>query len=244
MRLLVSVRNLAEARLAAAGGVELIDLKEPDHGALGAVPIDVIRSVVAALRHRYPQARISATVGDHASGDLVAITRRVQDTAATGVDWVKVGIDRASGSQAEAVQLIETLGQCGAPVVPVFLADRGLEPALWQAAARHRFAAWMLDSADKQRGSLLDQLQDDALTEFIARAHAAGALAGLAGSLRLADLPRLHALAPQVIGFRGAVCAGDRRGALDPLCLRQLRQLRDAQCTAAAPRLMRSSLAA
>lgn len=241
MRLLVSVRTLAEARLAAAAGVDLIDLKEPDHGALGAVPLDVIRSVVDVLRRLHPQARISATVGDHACGELAAITARVQATAATGVDWVKVGIDRASGSLAEVVRLIETLGAGGLPVVPVFLADRGLEPALWQAAARQRFAAWMLDTANKGSGSLLDQLHDDELTAFIARAHAVGALAGLAGSLRLADLPRLHALAPQVIGFRGAVCAGDRRGALDPL---RLRQLRDAQCTAAAPALMRSSLAA
>ena len=244
MKLLVSVRNVAEARLAAAAGVELIDLKEPDHGALGAVPIDVIRSVVEVLRQRHPQASISATVGDHASGELAAIIARVQATAATGVDWVKVGIDRASGSLAEAVGLIETLGTCGLPVVPVFLADRGLEPALWQAAARQRFAAWMLDTANKRSGSLLDQLHNDELTAFIARAKAAGALAGLAGSLRLADLPRLQALAPQVTGFRGAVCTGDRRGALDPLHLRQLRQLHQVQCTAAAPELMRSSLAA
>ena len=241
MKLLVSVRNLAEALVAAEAGVALIDLKEPNHGALGAVPLDVVRRVVDALRHRHPQARISATIGDHASGAWAAISRRVQDTAATGVDWVKVGIDRSSGSLTEAVHLIDALGHCAAPVVPVFLADRGLAPALWQAAARQRLAAWMLDTAHKQRGSLLDQWQDDELAAFIARANAAGALAGLAGSLRLADLPRLHALAPQVIGFRGAVCTGNRRGALDPL---RLRQLRDAQCTAAAPALRRSSLAA
>ena len=36
-RLVISVRNVAEAIAAAAGGADLIDLKEPNRGALGRV---------------------------------------------------------------------------------------------------------------------------------------------------------------------------------------------------------------
>jgi (5-formylfuran-3-yl)methyl phosphate synthase len=182
-----------------------------------------LRAIVGALRRIHPQASISATVGDHATGAPEAILHRVRQTADTGVDWVKVGIDRASGTAAEAVHLLQALGDSGAAVVPVFLADRGLDRALWDAAARQGFAAWMLDTADKTAGSLLDQLPGAELEDFIRRATAAGALAGLAGSLRLAELPRLAALAPAVIGFRGAVCDGDRRGTLDPARLARLR---------------------
>ncbi|WP_130430916.1 (5-formylfuran-3-yl)methyl phosphate synthase [Rivibacter subsaxonicus] len=216
MQLLVSVRDAAEARLAAAAGVELIDLKEPKAGALGAVALGTIGPIVDELRASHPRARISATVGDLPLGELDAMLAQVRVTAATGVDWVKVGIDLASGSRSEARCAIEALGASGAPVVPVFLADRGIDPTLLEAAARQPFGAWMLDTADKSRGSLLELMADDALVDFIARARGCGALAGLAGSLRPAELPRLTRLAPDVIGFRGAVCGGDRRGALVP----------------------------
>ena len=37
-RLLVSVRSVDEALVAAAGGADFIDLKEPSQGALGGLP--------------------------------------------------------------------------------------------------------------------------------------------------------------------------------------------------------------
>ena len=50
MRMLVSVRDVAEAREAMRAGVDFIDLKEPSAGALGGLALPVIREVVAALR--------------------------------------------------------------------------------------------------------------------------------------------------------------------------------------------------
>jgi uncharacterized protein (UPF0264 family) len=48
-------------------------------------------------------------------------------------------------------------------------------------------------------------------------------MVGLAGALRLSDLPRLRSLAPDFAGFRSAVCRGDRGGELDPALLRALK---------------------
>ena len=50
MKLLVSVRSVEEALLAAEGGADFIDLKEPGAGALGGLPIATIRAIVDALR--------------------------------------------------------------------------------------------------------------------------------------------------------------------------------------------------
>jgi uncharacterized protein (UPF0264 family) len=49
-------------------------------------------------------------------------------------------------------------------------------------------------------------------------------LCGLAGALRLQDVPALQRLRPGYAGFRSAVCAGERAGALDPARVRALRQ--------------------
>ena len=48
MRLLISVRSSAEALLAARGGADFIDLKEPGQGALGGLAVGLRGSLVGA----------------------------------------------------------------------------------------------------------------------------------------------------------------------------------------------------
>jgi uncharacterized protein (UPF0264 family) len=70
---------------------------------------------------------------------------------------------------------------------------------------------------------LFSLMDEPALAGFVAQVRRAGRLAGLAGALRQADVPRVLALAPDFAGFRSAVCAGSRGGALDPARLQALR---------------------
>ena len=58
---LASVRDPAEAELALAAGADIVDLKDPGQGALGAVAPGVIAACVAAIAGRAP---VSATIGD------------------------------------------------------------------------------------------------------------------------------------------------------------------------------------
>ena len=220
MRLLVSVRSVHEALLAAAGGADFIDLKEPRAGALGALPLATVREIVAALRARGIDRPLSATIGDWPMHALAEIGARVEAVAECGVDYVKVGIERDPLSR----ELLDALARCGRPVVPVFIADRGLDAALVAHAAGLGFAGLMVDTADKRAGSVFDCLTMHALQDFMTRARAASSLCGLAGALRIEDVSSLAALAPDFAGFRTAVCAGDRSAALDPQRLRELAQ--------------------
>jgi uncharacterized protein (UPF0264 family) len=210
-RLLVSVRDVPEALAAAAGGADFIDLKEPRDGALGGLALPTIAAVVVALRERGIELPISATIGDLGMDRLPEILERVAAVAACGVDYVKVGIERAP--QAPAV--LDALAACGPAVVPVFIADHGLDARLLQHACALGFPALMVDTADKLAGSLFDVLAPSELQTFIDTARASGALAGLAGALRLPHLPQLTRLQPDFAGFRTAVCAGPRSSALD-----------------------------
>jgi (5-formylfuran-3-yl)methyl phosphate synthase len=216
MKLLISVRSVDEALLAAERGADFIDLKEPRDGALGALPLATVCECVAALRGS--GLPVSATIGD-APNDIAAAVQRVADC---GVDYVKVGIER----NAAAHDVLTMLAACGRPVVPVLLADRGLDAALVMHAAAMPFAGLMVDTADKTAGSLFDCVRLPALQHFIDSARAARLMCGLAGALRTEHLPRLIALGPDFAGFRTAVCSGDRRGELDPQRLLSLRQAR------------------
>ena len=218
MRLLVSVRSVDEALLAAGAGADFIDCKEPGHGALGGLPVASITAIVGALRRQRVSLPVSATIGDlpmHALGDILS---RVDAVGACGVDYVKVGITR----EPTASVVLDVLARCGAAVVPVFIADRGLDEALVVRAAALGFPALMADTADKRAGSLFDAVPVAALRRFIAAARAAGALVGLAGALRQSHAMALADLAPDFAGFRSAVCLGGRSEALDASCLRDL----------------------
>lgn len=222
VRLLVSVRDLDEALVAAGAGADFIDLKEPAEGALGAVPPARIARIVSVLRHRYPGVRISATVGDLPASEAREILSRVRRVACCGVDYVKVGLWPAPSAPAAGEALLDALAAVGG-IVPVLLADAGLDGALVRRAlALGTFPALMIDTADKRGGSLLQRLPTTALADFIAAVRARGMMAGLAGSLRADDAPALLALNPDFAGFRGAVTHGDRAGALDAGLLRDL----------------------
>jgi uncharacterized protein (UPF0264 family) len=256
MRLLVSVRDASEALVAARGGADFIDAKEPGRGALGDLPTGTIRDIVERLRGAGMQHPVSATIGDVPMHALAEILARVDAVAGCGVDYVKVGIDAGSAAgpsqggslplggtraqqargrhDADAPAVLDALAHCGVPVVPVLIADRGLDPELIAQTLDLGFAGVMADTADKRAGSLFDAVTRVALAHFVARARAARMMVGLAGALQQAHADVLAELAPDFAGFRSAVCAGDRSGALDATRLRDLAgALRVAQLAAA-----------
>jgi (5-formylfuran-3-yl)methyl phosphate synthase len=213
--LLASVRSADEALDAARAGADLIDLKEPDAGSLGAVPTDEITRIVGLLRAQYAARPISAAVGDLSDFALDETTARVLEIAGTGVDYVKVGVSSLSPGAAECLLHLADLP---AAVVPVLLSDDGVDIELVALASRLGFAGIMFDTAAKDGRTLFDCVAIDVLRMALAHARAYGVMTGLAGSLRYADLEAIRSLAPDIAGFRGALCdeRSGRRGRLDP----------------------------
>jgi uncharacterized protein (UPF0264 family) len=211
MKLLVSVRSVDEALLAASSGADFIDLKEPGEGALGGLPIETISSIVKALRAAKIALPISATIGDVPMTEIDRIAKRVQAVAACAVDYVKVGIERSP----LAIRVLDRLSGCGHPIVPVFIADAGLKMAHVEYACSLGFPGVMVDTADKLAGSLFDVLSIDELRRFIAVVRESQAMVGLAGALRITHQPLLARLSPDFAGFRSAVCVGSRSSAID-----------------------------
>ena len=209
--MLASVRSLDEALIALEGGADLIDLKEPSRGALGALDHAAVRICVQAIGGRRP---VSATIGDLPSMDPQTMTDAVERMASTGVDFIKIGFF----SHPRAFDCANALSQLASCVrmVAVLFADEPYELSLMDQLARNGFAGAMLDTADKTGKTLGDLRSGNELAEFSTRSRSSGLLTGLAGSLRQEDIPRLLAIGPDYLGFRGALCRnGDRGRSLD-----------------------------
>lgn len=208
---LASVRCAAEAELVLAAGADIVDLKEPDAGALGAVAPHAIRECLATIGGRKP---VSATVGDLPM-DPATVADSVAATAGLGVDTVKLGIV-PGGDPWGCFEALRAL-TLPTDLVLVFFADLPARMDPIEAAKASGAGGVMLDTAGKEGGSLTDHVPHVEIARFVDRAHGAGLQVGLAGSLRAHHVGPLLALRPDVIGFRGALCQEGARGlGLDP----------------------------
>ncbi len=206
--MLASVNSLEEGLLIKSLDIDIIDLKQPAEGALGALPPTEVRRIVEAVAGSKP---VSATVGDlPMSPEIVADA--VAEMAATGVDYVKIGLfpdDRR-------LECIAELSRCtrGQSLIAVLFADGSPDFSLLPHLHRAGFRGVMLDTMQKCQGSLTEVMAAPLIEQFVRRARQLGLICGLAGSLRSADIPRLLPLNADYLGFRGALCDDDNRVAM------------------------------
>jgi dihydroneopterin aldolase len=173
--MLASVTSAAEARTAVAAGADIIDLKDPQAGALGALPVETTRRAVAAVAGARPT---SATVGDLPM-EPASVRGAVEATAGTGVDYVKVGLFAGPG-RLSCLAALAPLCARGIKVVIVIFADQQPDFSLIAPIARSGCAGVMVDTAHKGAGGLIRCLGPNQLKAFVRQARGAGLLTGLA----------------------------------------------------------------
>ena len=222
LRLLVSVRDAAEARLAAPW-VDILDLKNPDAGPLGAVDAEVLRQVLA-MRPQPP--RLSVALGElsQVAEELIRLLGREPGN----VCYAKVGL----AGWAQRADWTSQLGRLRrrlppeVELIPAAYADwqRVQAPEPWRvldSLAELRCGTFMLDTAVKDGLRLWDHLAPEQVKRLVQEARCRGHRVVLAGSLRAEDVPLVRRFGAEVLAVRGAVC---RRGRdrLEPGRLRLL----------------------
>jgi (5-formylfuran-3-yl)methyl phosphate synthase len=223
MRLLVSVASAEDARAAVEGGADIVDAKDPEAGALGAVTLARLREIRDAVAGARP---LTAALGDAA--DAPAIERMARDFAETGVSLVKIGLLGAPHT-GDAVKRVRAAlrGAHGSGVVVVAYADASSAEAPSPAAVVDiamcaGARGVLIDTVHKHGPGLLGVMSVDALRRWTATARAVGLLAAVAGKLTGPDLDRVAASGADIAGVRGAACDGGRNGNVSSQLVRKL----------------------
>jgi hypothetical protein len=231
MRILVSVRDAAEARAAIDGGADIIDAKDPSGGPLGPVALDTLCAIVAVSTPLRP---VSAAFGDLSSaGTPETDGGAARAMAQIGLAFVKVGLDGitdvATGARVATAFRGALDGESGPALVLATYADHPAETSLgaWdvlEVAKESGAAGLLLDTAEKTdpRRTLFDCMGADTIARWISAAHAAGLFVALAGSLGIDDLSRARSLEADIMGVRGAACTGGRTGVISTDRVREL----------------------
>jgi len=215
---LASVNSLAEAKLILTTAVDIIDLKQPELGALGALPTETVKSIVNEVKL---QKLVSATVGDLPMQANIVFDA-VKAMSETGVDYIKIGFFPGGDWQATTSKLAE-LTQQGHKLIAVLFADTNPDIDTIQSLKHAGFYGVMLDTMDKSNGSLTQVMSNTKITEFVNQAKSVQLLCGLAGSLKQQDIAALLTLNPDYLGFRGALCQKHiRTSQLDEQCINSI----------------------
>ncbi len=217
MFLLVSPCSIEEASRSLAA--DIIDVKRPPEGSLGANFPWVIRAVKAMT----PKP-VSAAIGDfdfRPGGAALA----AYGAACAGADYIKVGLKFSGTDQARelvgaVVRAVKEEFPAKSVVIAAYAdhARLGTIPPFEAAclAAEAGADVAMIDTGLKDGRSTFDFMDDATLLAFTEANRAAGLMTALAGSFRFEDLPRLKRINPDIIGVRGMVCGGDRSAAIEP----------------------------
>ena len=211
MQLLVSPSSIDEARH--SGAADIIDVKKPSEGSLGANFPWVIREIKA-----FSKKPVSAAIGDfdyRPGGAALA----AYGAACAGADYVKIGL--AFEGQDQARDVISAVVKAVKDEFPkkfVVIAAysdyermHSISPfdmAPIAAGCGADFA--MVDTGIKDRQSTFAFMNEDTLRSFTEKNRKLGLGTALAGALRFEDIDALKRINPDIIGVRGMVCGGDR----------------------------------
>lgn len=204
-QLLISVTNIEEANVALPYA-DILDLKNPHEGALGALPLETIQYVVEFVNK---QKIVSATIGDLPM-EAEKIVPAVQSMQATEVDFIKIGFFESQNYQA-CLERLAPLAKNGAKLIAVLFAEKKYPDDLIEKISEAGFIGVMLDTSEKNGRTLFDYYTLDKSVAFINQAKSKGLKVGIAGSLNHSHLAAVKNLGPDYAGFRGGVCESQNR---------------------------------
>jgi uncharacterized protein (UPF0264 family) len=228
-KLLISPKDVGEARECVEGGADIIDVKNPKEGSLGANFPWVIKAIRSAVPR---EIEVSATIGDFpdlpGSASLAAL-----GAATTGVNYVKVGLYGSRTEEAAAFlmkQVVKAVKDYDSniKVVAAGYADAKrvgtIDPfKIPSVAAEANADIAMVDTALKDGRSLFDFLTPEEIEKFTSEARELGLKVALAGSIKQEEIAKAASFKPDVIGIRGAACSnGDRNGRIEARRVREL----------------------
>ncbi|MEW6010973.1 (5-formylfuran-3-yl)methyl phosphate synthase [Methanobacterium alkalithermotolerans] len=233
MLLLISPINTQEALEAIEGGADIIDVKNPKEGSLGANFPWIIQEV----REMTPEdMMVSATLGDvpYKPG---TVSLAAMGALVSGADYIKVGLYGTSNYD-EALEVMENVVKTirknspQAVVVASGYADAhrvgAVDPMeIPKVAADSGADLAMVDTAVKDGKTLLDFMDMDQLQKFVSEIHDYGLKSALAGSVKKEQLKPLYDIGCDVVGIRGAACTGGDRnsGKIHRSAVRELKEM-------------------
>ncbi len=219
MKVLVSPKDIEEAKAVISGNADIVDVKNPKEGSLGANFPWVIKSIKQLVEEKGNGMKMSAAIGDFdykpGTASLAAL-----GAAASGAEYIKIGLHKIK-TREEAIDLLTGVVKAvkdfdpTKKVVSAFYADykriNSISPfEIAEIGKEVDMDVAMVDTGIKDGRTTLEFLSEDELKSFVSESKSLGLVTALAGALKFDDIPVIKAINPDILGVRGMVCGGNR----------------------------------
>jgi len=211
LKIMVSITTPEEALNIIDCGVDIIDIKNPSEGALGANLPWITRNIINEVRKF---SEVSVTLGDMpylpGTASLSAL-----GAALLGVDYIKVGLLGPKNIK-EALNISSSITRTfqefkvNAKLIIAGYADyknqRCISPLILPKIAIQS-GAWglLIDVKEKNNNGLFNYLSFEELKKFVDESHSLGLNVALAGSLGLNDVQTIIKIGSDIMGVRRGV---------------------------------------
>ncbi len=204
---LASVQSPEEAKILLPVLPDILDMKDPSKGALGALPVETVADIVNMIDGR---CLTSATIGDlPMQADVISDAMIAM--AKSDVDYIKIGLFPESKLTECIKTLAETVRNLEKPVIAVLFADKSIDLDIISLLKTSGFTGVMVDTAIKNGQGLRDHWDNLQLTRFVNTVQQHEMLCGMAGALKIEDIAALKPLNADYLGFRSALCEQQQR---------------------------------
>ena len=230
LKLLISIKSVEEALIIKDSEFDILDIKNPAEGSLGAN----FPGVIKEIKEKSPNRVISAAGGDLPG--LPGLSSQITfGLANLKPNYIKLGfynfnnLETAAKMINEAKKAIKLSGN-SAKLIAAAYGDyqevNSFNPFLLNKLAfETEIDGIMIDTINKDGRSLFDFLNPAELKDFCQQAKKADVFSALAGSLSFDDVGLLKEIQPDIVGFRGAVCENnDRSSKINPGLINHLYQ--------------------
>jgi len=236
VKLLISVKNSEEAYAAIEGGADIIDIKNPLEGSLGAGFPWVI-SKIAEIVHENEKPS-SAAIGDvlHKPG---TVSLAALGAAVSGADYVKAGL--MVGSREQGIEVMKAVKNAVKSRIDYFGDEIKVVAAgyadwervfcvsvdeLPEIALLSGSDIVMIDTAVKDEKNLLDFISESELRNFVSISHEHNLSVALSGHLNKEDIPVIKRTGADIVGIRSAVCSNfDRNRSIDSALVEEIKKI-------------------
>ena len=232
-RLLVSVRNANEASLAALTNCDIIDLKEPENGPLGAVNLEVADACLSNIDDTID---VSFALGELTDWSVDSVKRnwlnRFLASCRQRNVYLKTGLSGLSGSTLWKARWSKMMNQFlpSAKKVVVAYADSKIARSpcvheLTQFAIQSNVDAFLIDTFDKSAGNVFDHLSNELVDSTINKLRKFRVTVAVAGSITVDLIENYRGILPDFWAMRGAVCHAGRESQLSAEKIKSIKRI-------------------
>lgn len=220
--LLISLRKLDELSEEIINEVDILDLKNPLNGSIGAWDSRDIKEAIFRFKNKI---QISATLGDIFVNDKFLFKLKQFDEL--NLDFIKFGLLSMNLSNLfDKIKFIRERKYKSKLVCVVFVDICDHLKLVYErldlfCACGIKYI--MLDTYNKNNGDLLNFCNIFYLDKFIFKCKRHDIKIGLAGSLKENQIPGIMKLKPNILGFRSAICRLNKR--MSEVDLRKIKKI-------------------